>query len=120
MIDTKDNLGNRENITDLGRGLILADAYAMLTIAYLAVALLYLLVRTILRGEVFGKKTVRLLAAVSWCCFAEGALVVLLTVWFQLAAVVALAACFVGLCLRVVKNVIEEATRIKAENDFTI
>jgi len=25
-----------------------------------------------------------------------------------------------GLCLRVTKNVIEEATAIKAENDFTI
>lgn len=120
MINAEDNLGNRENVTDLDRGLILADAYAMLAVAYLAVALLYLLLRTILHGKVFGKKTVRLLSAISWCCFAEGALVILLTFWFQLAAVAALAACFVGLCLRVVKNVIEEATRIKAENDFTI
>ena len=30
----------------------------------------------------------------------------------------AVAAFFIGLCLRVVRNVIEEATRINTENDF--
>ena len=120
MIDAKDNLGNREGITATGRALILADSYAMVAIAYLAVVLLFFLLRTVLRGEVFGKTTSRLLAAVSWCCFSEGLLVALLTAPFLLAAGAAVAACFVGLCLRVVKNVIEEATRIKAENDFTI
>ena len=120
MIDTEDNLGNRANITATGRALILADAYAMVAIAYIAVFLLFLLLRTVLRGEVFGRTTSRLLAAVSLCCFGEGLLVALLTPAFQLAAGIAVAACFVGLCLRVVKNVIEEAARIKAENDFTI
>ena len=120
MIDAKDNLGNRENITDTGRALILADAYAMVAVAFVAVALLALLLREVWCGKVFGKKATRLLAAVSWCCFAEGALVILVTVQFQLAAVASVAVCFVGLCLRVVKNVLEEAARIKAENDFTI
>jgi hypothetical protein len=29
-------------------------------------------------------------------------------------------AVFLGICLRVVKNVIEEATEIKAENELTV
>jgi hypothetical protein len=33
---------------------------------------------------------------------------------------IAFAALLLGLCLRVVKNVIEEATEIKRENDFTV
>jgi hypothetical protein len=33
---------------------------------------------------------------------------------------VAFAGIFLGLCVRVVKNVIEEATEIKAENDLTV
>ena len=40
MIDTEDHLGNRANITATGRALILADAYAMVAIAYIAVFLL--------------------------------------------------------------------------------
>ena len=34
--------------------------------------------------------------------------------------VLAFVAILLGLCLRVVKNVIEEATEIKAENDLTV
>jgi hypothetical protein len=40
--------------------------------------------------------------------------------YFRLALAVGFVAVFVGLCLRVVKNVIEEATLIKSENDLTV
>ena len=52
--------------------------------------------------------------------FAIGVLFVVLGYYFKLAVVVAVAAIFLGLCLRVVKNVIEKATEIKAENDLTV
>ncbi len=120
LINATDNLGNRQEITPLGRQLVLIDAYAMIAVAFVAVVFLFLLLRRVWRGEVFSQAAARWLAAVSWCCFAEGLLVVLLTVYFQLALGACVVACFVGLCLRVVKNVIEEATRIKSENDFTI
>ncbi len=120
VINVPDNIGNRAEITDIQRTLVLIDAYAMLAGAVLAVILSLFLLREVMLGRVFSVRATRLIAAISWCCFAEGLLFLLLGVLFQLAIGAAVAACFVGFCLRVVKNVIEEATRIKAENDFTI
>ena len=40
--------------------------------------------------------------------------------YFFIGFVVSGLAFFLGLCLRVVKNVIEEATDIKSENDLTV
>ncbi len=120
MIDAPDNLGYRGEITEAARTFVLVDAYVMVGIAYVAVALIFLLLRSVFRGKVFERVTFRLISAISWSCFAEAAVMMLLVVHFQLVVCLALAACMVGLCLRVVKNVLEEAARIKAENDFTI
>lgn len=120
MIDMNDNFGNRANISEQGRLFVLIDTYVMVAIAFAAVVLLFFLLRTVLKGQVFGKTTTRLLSFISLCCFVEGILFLLLIAYFQLAFGVAIAAFFLGLCLRVVKNVIDEATRIKSENDFTI
>ena len=120
LIDATDHLGSRGSITDTERALVLADAYAMIAVAFVAVLLLFCLLLTVRRGETFSAKMTRLLGAISWCCFAEGGLFALLTVHFQLALGVVFGVCLVGLCLRVVKDALEEATRIKSENDFTI
>ena len=120
MIDVADNIGNRALITDSERVFVLADAYIMVAVAFVAVILLFFLLRAVLLERIFTVLATRLIAAISWCCFAEGVLFLAIGYYFQLAFGVAVAACFVGLCLRVVKNVIEEATRIKSENDFTI
>lgn len=119
-LNMEDNLGNRSAITETGRLWVLIDAYAMVFVAYVAVGLLFFLLRAVLREAVFSKTATSLLSAVSWCAFVEGILFLPLGIYFQLAFAAAVAAFFIGLCLRVVKNVIEEAARIKAENDFTI
>ncbi len=119
-LNMEDNLGNRSAITETGRLWVLIDAYAMVFVAYVAVGLLFFLLRAVLREAVFSKTATNLLSAVSWCAFVEGILFLPLGIYFQLAFAAAVAAFFIGLCLRVVKNVIEEAARIKAENDFTI
>lgn len=120
LIDTADNLGNRANITPAGRTFVLIDSYVMLAVALAAVILLFLLLRAILKEKVFSSAVIRLLSAVSWCCFAEAVLFSVLLPYFQLAACAAVAVCFIAVCLRVVKNVIAEAARIKSENDLTI
>ena len=120
MINVVDNVGNRGDITNLQRTLVLADAYAMLAVAFLAVIIGFFLLREVLLERVFSQRVTRQISAISWCCFAEGLLFLLIGGFFQIAIGVAVAACFAGFCLRVVKNVIEEATRIKSENDFTI
>ena len=120
LIDIKDNIGDRQNITNVGRAFILADAYVMVAVAVFTVILLFLLLFRVYRHQVFSRPATSLISAISWCCFAEGALALLMVRYFQLVVCLTLAACFLGLCLRVTKLVIEEATRIKSENDFTI
>ena len=120
FINATDNLGNRSAITELGRTWVLIDAYVMVTVAVIAVGLMFFVLRAVLMEHIFTAIATRLIGAVSLCCFLEGILFAAIGVWFQLAFAAAIAACFMGICLRVVKNVIEEATRIKSENDFTI
>ena len=79
---------------------------------------LLLLVR---RHLVFTDGAVSCLRTISWCCFIEAGLFVVNGVlFFGIDLVLAFVAGFLGLVLRVVKNVIEEAVALKAENDFTI
>ena len=120
LIDVKDNFGDRQNITYGGRVFIIADAYAMLAVAVFTVVILFILLRVVYKHRVFSKTATRLISAVSWGCFIEGLLALLLVYYFQLVICFTLAACFLGLCLRITKTVIEEATAIKSENDFTI
>ena len=57
---------------------------------------------------------------ISWCSFAVSAILFVFGFYYLLSLLVAIAAAFFGLILRVVKNVIEQAVIIKNENDFTI
>ena len=120
LCNTRDLLGDRANMTQAGRWFVLAVGYCAVAVAAFAIVTLWRLLGVISCGEVFGSKTSALLQTVSLCCFGEGLLFLTLVYHFQLALCVTLGICFVGLCLLVVKNVIDEARRIKAENDFTI
>ena len=82
-------------------------------------ALIYLLWR-IKGGATFTDKTVGCLKVISLLIMTIGGLFVLLTPWFKMACAVGLMVVFVGVVISVVKNVLEEATAIKNENDFTI
>lgn len=99
---------------------LLFMAYSVLAVAFLADILLFFLLLRIRAGLVFTSGSVSLIRGVSWCCFLLGALFLVLVYPFPVALIVAFAAVFLGFCLRVVKNVIEEAAEIKAENDFTV
>ena len=70
---------------------------------------------------VFTDRAVSCLRTICWCCFIEAALLLMtVRVFFPAHLAAAFVAGFLGLVLRVVKNVIEEAVALKAENDFTI
>ena len=81
---------------------------------------LHRLLLNIRDGEVFVERNVMLLRRISWLCFAVAA--VTLTGGFIYASflLVAVAAAFIALIIRVIKNVFEQAIAIKSENDFTI
>jgi len=96
-------------------------SYAVIAIATAISLLIFFLLIRVYHGEVFTAKSVSLIRGVSWCCFLLAATFSVLTYFFTIAAsMLAFVAILLGLCLRVVKNVIEEATEIKAENDLTV
>jgi hypothetical protein len=78
------------------------------------------LLKNIRNERVFTVDNVRLLRVISWSCFGAAVLALAATKYYTLFIAVAGAAAFMGLILRVVKNVIEEAVVIKEENDYTI
>ena len=120
MLDTHDNLGHRELMQAWERTGVLIAAYAMLAVAFAAVGLLLALLRSVLRGEVFEKTALCVLHWLSVCCFAEGVLFAYVGIYFQVALCLMIAAFFLGVSLRVVKNVIAEAMRYKEENELTV
>lgn len=111
----------RENYFDgTRRGIVIAIIYAVLVPAYAADLSLCALLALVRRSAVFTKVSSRLLLVISVCCFIEVALFGVLSIFFTLSAVIAFAALFLGVVLLVVKNVIEEGSTIKNENDFTV
>ncbi len=100
--------------------LIVAVGYCVVLFAMLADYLLFRLLLLVRAGEVFTEKAVSLIRGVSWCAIAISLLFLLTAPYFLIALALAFTAALLGLCLRVVKNVIEEATAIKAENDLTV
>lgn len=101
-------------------------AYFMATIyvgfvpaAYLLYSLFKLL-RRIETGQVFTAENVELLRRISWTCFA-GAVVALISLFYYTPwAFVAIAAAFMGLIVRVVKNVVAQAVELKNEADYIV
>ncbi|MCR6546492.1 DUF2975 domain-containing protein [Dehalobacterium formicoaceticum] len=87
--------------------------------AYLLYSLLRLLGR--IEGEqVFIKENVELLRRISWSCFV-GAAVSLISAFYYLPWVfVFVAAAFMGLIVRVVKNVVAKAVDLQDEVDYTV
>lgn len=120
LIDTPDNIGDRGSITESGRVFVHIMAYVLLAVVALADVLSIKLLLRIRKGKVFTKKSVSLIRGISWSCIMLCLAFALLGVYFQLALIMAFLALFLGICLRVVKNVIEEATLIKSENDLTV
>ncbi|NLW92536.1 MAG: DUF2975 domain-containing protein [Syntrophomonadaceae bacterium] len=87
--------------------------------AYLLHNLLQLL-RRIEAGQVFITENVECLRRISWCCFA-GAGVAAVSGFYYLAWLfVFVAAAFMGLIVRVVKNVVAQAVALKDESDYTV
>lgn len=111
------------------------STYPEIIVALVADAMLIKLLHNVSRESVFIPENVACIRTISWMCFAEALLFtgegVASLMSEQTAAgqnrflfavflIIAFACAFMGLIVRVVKNIIEQATAIKAENDFTV
>ncbi len=94
--------------------------YPSSVFAYITLYSLLKLLFNIKRQEIFIQKNVTYLRVISWCCFAVALITFVGGCFYLPFFVVSVAAAFVGLMLRVVKNVMQNAVEIKAENELTI
>lgn len=85
-----------------------------------ALTLLMKLLLNIRAGHIFIPQNVKLLRYLSWCCFFVVPATAVGSFYYISLLVIAAAAAFMGLILRVLKNIMAAATEIKAENDFTV
>ena len=94
--------------------------YSILAVGFAISLLLWFLLDNIRKGSVFEEANVTLLRLLSWCCITEAAIFLAFARYFFISLLVAFGCLFMAVILRVVKNVMEEATSIKRENDYTI
>lgn len=115
-------------ISELGK-YVMGPFYAMVPAGYVALVCIDKLLMNIKKDIVFDKKNVKLLRIISWSCFYAAAVCVIafVLVWLTFSYGVGIGlilltagAGFMGLVVRVVKNVFEAAIEIKDENDLTI
>lgn len=99
---------------------LLVTLYCAVPAAVIALICLDLLLKNIINNQPFVSKNVKLLKIISYCCFAEALVFVYFTTLKPFALIIVIACAFMGLILRVIKNVFEHAVEIREENDFTI
>ena len=89
-------------------------------LAIIALWELKTMLANISKQELFTERNTKCVRVISWCCFGLAAVFAVLSFWRLLALLVAVIAAFVGLILRVVKNMLATATELREENDYTI
>ncbi len=99
---------------------LLITLYCAVPAAVVALICLDKLLNNIIKCQPFINQNVKLLRIISYCCFAEALVFVYFAALKPFAIIVIIACAFMGLILRVIKNVFEHAVAIREENDFTI
>lgn len=105
---------------------MLVALYGLSVPAWTALFGLYRLLIALGKDEIYTRSNIRLLRMISWCCFAVALVSLLCFIPVQtmnMAAVLLLlpaAAALMGLIVRIVKNVFEQAADMKDELDLTV
>ena len=82
--------------------------------------LLHKLIQNIEKEEIFTQQNIQVLRIASWLCFVEAVILLISASYYFPWLFVAGVAAFVGVIVRIIKNVFCQAQLIKEENDFTI
>lgn len=100
--------------------LVLLCSYVILGLMALANVCLVLLLKNVRMDSIFTAKSVQLLRIISWASILAGVASIPLFFFIKVAIAVTYIALFLGLVLRVIKQVIEKGTMLKDECDSTI
>ena len=95
-------------------------AYLSLPAGWGAVWLLYELLFNVKKKHIFIDENVKYLRILSKLCFYVGCISAVAMFQYLGFLFVSIAAFFIGLMVRVVRNIIQEAIEIKEENDMTV
>jgi len=104
----------------VGKALFLATIYAGSVPAAILLICLYALLQRIGEGNVFVNKNTACLRYISWCCFAGAAICLASSLYYVLWLAIGAAAAFMGLIVRVIKNMVAKAVSLQDDADFTI
>ena len=116
-----DGIVRRRGLTvENGRVYAMASFYSLLAPAVTALCFLYRMLKNISRGDIFSGENVQCLRILSWSCFLAAVICLISAAYYLPFGFLAAMTGFMGLILRVVKNVFAEAVALKQENDYTI
>jgi len=103
-----------------GRALFLITVYTGAVPAAGLLISLYVLLHRIGTGRVFIKENTTSLRQISWCCLAGAAISIASAFYYLPWAAIGVAAAFMGIIVRVVKNVVAKAVSLQDEADLTV
>lgn len=102
------------------KGYLIGLVYVCSVPGWLTLFSLWQILDRIWKGQVFVEENIRDMRRTSWCCILVAVLCMISAVAAPTLAVIAIMAGFVGLVVRIVKNVFQQAMSMKDELDFTV
>jgi hypothetical protein len=102
------------------RNLLLVTIYSGSVFAWILLYSLWQLLRNMQKSIIFEAINIRHLRWASWACFAAAIICLISTLYYPPLMIIAIAAAFVGLIVRIIKNVFAEAEAMKTELDYTV
>jgi len=103
-----------------GAGVFLWTLYVGAVPAAALLVSMFKLLNKIGAGDVFVKENVGYLRFISWCFFVGGLICMLSSLYYAPWLPIGIASAFIGLIIRVVKNVIAKAVSLQDDADYTI
>lgn len=100
--------------------LMMVTIYAGSIFGWIFLYRLWTLLANIREEKLFTQENVEHMRASSWCCFAAAIVCAFSAVYYFPFVFIFIAAGFVGLIIRIVKNAFQQAIAMKDELDFTV
>jgi len=105
---------------DAGSTLFLITIYAGSIPAAALLGVFNVFLRRLGKGIVFVRENIVSLRQISWCCFAGAVICIISAFYYFPWLAIGVAAAFMGLILRVVKNVFSKAVSLQDDAELTI
>lgn len=99
---------------------LMVTIYLCSVFAWLLLFHLWKLLSNMKKGLVFIEDNVKRLRVVSWCCVGAAVICLISCAFYLPFLFVSIAAAFMALIVRIVKNVFQQANAMKSELDFTV